>query len=197
MKFLRFQLLIAALIVFAASSAFASYSVDFTINSSTFSGPGYLDLQYGSGLGPASTAQVSNFSADATFGFAGAPILTGDVSGTLPGTVTINNTTGYNDYFHQVTFGNNLQFHVVLDGVAGNTFTLALLGSDGSTSLVTSDANGFATTIDVKAAGITINNNAGGQITATDVTPTPIPAAAWLFGSGLMGLVGIRRRKAA
>jgi hypothetical protein len=27
-----------------------------------------------------------------------------------------------------------------------------------------------------------------------DVTPTPIPAAAWLLGSGLMGLVGIRRR---
>lgn len=28
------------------------------------------------------------------------------------------------------------------------------------------------------------------------VTATPIPAAAWLFGSGLMGLVGMRRRKA-
>jgi len=28
-----------------------------------------------------------------------------------------------------------------------------------------------------------------------DVTPTPIPAAFWLLGSGLMGLAGIRRRK--
>jgi len=27
-----------------------------------------------------------------------------------------------------------------------------------------------------------------------DVTPTPIPAAAWLLGSGLLGLVGIRRK---
>lgn len=27
-----------------------------------------------------------------------------------------------------------------------------------------------------------------------DVTPTPIPAAAWLLGTGLLGLVGIRRR---
>jgi hypothetical protein len=27
-----------------------------------------------------------------------------------------------------------------------------------------------------------------------DATPTPIPAAAWLLGSGLMGLVGIRRK---
>ncbi|NVN90131.1 MAG: VPLPA-CTERM sorting domain-containing protein [Desulfuromonadales bacterium] len=28
-----------------------------------------------------------------------------------------------------------------------------------------------------------------------DYTPTPIPAAAWLLGSGLMGLAGIRRKK--
>ena len=27
-----------------------------------------------------------------------------------------------------------------------------------------------------------------------NVTPTPIPAAAWLFGSGLVGLVGFRRK---
>lgn len=27
-----------------------------------------------------------------------------------------------------------------------------------------------------------------------DVTPTPIPAAAWLLGSGLLGLAGVRRR---
>jgi hypothetical protein len=30
--------------------------------------------------------------------------------------------------------------------------------------------------------------------TAT-VTPTPIPAAAWLLGSGLMGLLGFRRKE--
>jgi len=28
-----------------------------------------------------------------------------------------------------------------------------------------------------------------------EATPTPIPAAFWLLGSGLMGLVGVRRRK--
>jgi uncharacterized protein len=30
---------------------------------------------------------------------------------------------------------------------------------------------------------------------ASDATPTPIPAAAWLLGSGLLGLVGIRRKQ--
>lgn len=29
-----------------------------------------------------------------------------------------------------------------------------------------------------------------------ETTPTPVPAAAWLLGSGLLGLVGLRRRQA-
>jgi hypothetical protein len=32
------------------------------------------------------------------------------------------------------------------------------------------------------------------EFTAANATPTPLPAAAWLLGSGLLGLVGIRRR---
>jgi hypothetical protein len=30
-----------------------------------------------------------------------------------------------------------------------------------------------------------------------NITPVPVPAAVWLFGSGLLGLVGIARRKKA
>lgn len=39
----------------------------------------------------------------------------------------------------------------------------------------------------------------GGELSATGVTTsvTPIPAAVWLFGSGLVGLVGLRRRNIA
>lgn len=40
--------------------------------------------------------------------------------------------------------------------------------------------------------------NAGAGITAdatTSVSAVPIPAAAWLFGSGLIGLIGLARRK--
>ncbi|MBF0236033.1 MAG: VPLPA-CTERM sorting domain-containing protein, partial [Desulfamplus sp.] len=29
----------------------------------------------------------------------------------------------------------------------------------------------------------------------TNITPTPVPAAVWLFGSGLVGLAAFRRRK--
>lgn len=30
----------------------------------------------------------------------------------------------------------------------------------------------------------------------TDVAAVPVPAAVWLFGSALMGLAGMRRKKA-
>jgi len=30
-----------------------------------------------------------------------------------------------------------------------------------------------------------------------ETTVIPVPAAVWLFGSGLLGLIGIARRKAA
>lgn len=41
---------------------------------------------------------------------------------------------------------------------------------------------------------ITFSN---GSVLSIDATPTvvPVPAAVWLFGSGLLGLVGIARRK--
>ena len=36
-----------------------------------------------------------------------------------------------------------------------------------------------------------------GTVLAVDSTIVPVPAAVWLFGSGLLGLAGIARRKAA
>lgn len=47
--------------------------------------------------------------------------------------------------------------------------------------------NGFATN----------NNDDLGFITYMNVSQVPLPAAVWLFGSGLIGLVGMARRKKA
>lgn len=43
------------------------------------------------------------------------------------------------------------------------------------------------------------NLGTNGMLTysAAGTNPVPVPAAAWLFGSGLLGLVGVARRKAA
>lgn len=34
-----------------------------------------------------------------------------------------------------------------------------------------------------------------GNTLAVDLAPIPVPAAAWLFGSGIVGLIGVARRK--
>lgn len=42
-----------------------------------------------------------------------------------------------------------------------------------------------------------INIGSGNSMHVTSVSNIPIPAAVWLFGSGLLGLVGVARRKKA
>jgi len=44
---------------------------------------------------------------------------------------------------------------------------------------------------------INFDIGSGNSLTVTQVSTVPVPAAAWLFGSGLMGLVGFARRKKA
>jgi hypothetical protein len=198
MKRHMIKLLVIAVIMFAATSAFADYSYNFDVNTSTISGPGYLELTFspGSYTGAAS-AVTSNFTFDGTL--AGAPQLTGAVAGALPGSVTINNTTSWNDYYQQVDFGNNIKFTLNLSGAtAGNSFGLSFWGADGITPLLSNDAvNGFASTVALGQSGdVTLTDYSSGQVTVQGGV-TPIPAAAWLLGSGLMGLAGIRRKMAA
>ncbi|MFV9616891.1 MAG: VPLPA-CTERM sorting domain-containing protein, partial [Gammaproteobacteria bacterium] len=52
----------------------------------------------------------------------------------------------------------------------------------------------FETAVGSNIYEITFSN---GLVTSIDAVPTvvPVPAAAWLFGSGLLGLVGVARRK--
>jgi len=41
------------------------------------------------------------------------------------------------------------------------------------------------------------NSYYGWAVRSGDVSAVPVPAAMWLFGSGLLGLVGVARRKSA
>jgi hypothetical protein len=57
----------------------------------------------------------------------------------------------------------------------------------------TTYGNGNAATVYFNIPGAN-----GGSVLAVDVVPAvPVPAAAWLFGSGLLGLVGVARRRRA
>ena len=204
MNFMKIKLLVIALIMFAASSAFASLGYDVTVDTSSLIGTtGYLYLEYTTGNNntATSTATVQNFASDGTLGATVVSTIPNGgkyVTGTLPGAVSFtsgNSDAETSDYTQAITFGNSLYFNVLLPTGAATT-----AGSNLSLWLsANADGSGPLKTIDGMLLDISLN--ADGTATAvvadagTTANPTPIPAAAWLLGSGLMGLVGLRRRK--
>lgn len=205
MKFMKIKLLIIAVIMFAASSAFASLSYEVTVNTSSLAGDtGYLYLQYEGINAVASTATVSNFVTDGSLGAQDTvDVVNGSaVTGTLPGSVALANTNSVNDYNHAITFGNSLSFLVSFASTPGtpaggaSTFSLGLFSDAlGTNPLLNTNGGNYAGTVVL----VNLNNDGTTSASSLDITttatPTPIPAAAWLLGSGLMGLAGIRRRK--
>jgi hypothetical protein len=195
MNFLKIKLLVIAVIMFAASSAFASLSYNVSVDTSAYNTTnGYLFFTYIPVNALDSTATVSNFQTDfSRLAFSPETQIdatAGNVTGQLPGSVTFKNLGGMNDYTHGITFGKPLSFDLTLanaaNGSAIGTSTFSLILQDSNfndlAKLFTVDLNANGT-----ATPVVLDNS-------TTVTPTPIPAAAWLLGSGLMGLVGLRRR---
>ena len=202
MRLLKITLLITAVMLFAASAAFASLSYDITVDTSSLSGTdGYLYLQYIPVANAVnSSATLSNFLTDGTLGSQSLNVVNGAaVTGTLPGSVVFLNANGINDYNHAIHFGNGLSFNLVLDSanfgapsVGSSTFSLGLFSDEfGMTPLVTSDGTFLSVSL-MNDGTATAQVFANG--TTANASPTPIPAAAYLFGSGLLGLVGIRRK---
>lgn len=74
--------------------------------------------------------------------------------------------------------------NLVWNGVYGSTYTL-----DYHATVPTGDPSGFG--------GVQYALHLEGTVSAASQPPAvPVPAAAWLLGSGLVGLVGVARRKA-
>jgi len=62
------------------------------------------------------------------------------------------------------------------------------------------DTDQSDTTTDIQSSGYLTEIYTGwtqvGPMTSFQVSAVPVPAAVWLFGSGLLGLIGVARRKA-
>ena len=205
-------MLIIALLLGAVGSAFADgVTYDVTVDTSSISGTsGSLDFQFDSGpfTSQAASLQILGFTTDGTLG---ASVLTGDVTGNLPGTVLFDNGTSYNDYFTGFTYGTTLSFSVNLfgpavdapDGVStsGSVFAFSMFSdAAGSVPVLTSDqVNGFALVTDINLDGSTTLANNSAQTTATQEggsvpTPEPSSLALMLGGTGLLGLLMMRKR---
>jgi len=207
MKFIKLQLLVIALLVFAAGSAFAS-TFGVSVDTSSLNGQqGFLYLQYDpANTSVNSTATVYGFTTNGTLGAQDTTdVLNGSaVAGTLPATVVFTSSSASdasqtNDYLHAITFGNTITFDLSLantspfvsSGYTGKSgFSLSLFGADSTTPLLT--ASGTLLTVSLVDDGTVSTQILANQ---AQVVPTPIPAALWLLGSGLTGLGMIRRKK--
>ena len=177
----------------AQAGAEPTYHVD--LDTSAMGGAGKLDFSFLS-LGNWSGAQATldNFSGD----FVGPAELSGDVSGTIPGTVNFGNGSANNELVQKVNLGGTFGFDASFlpaGGTPGTTFSVALfdanapVGADGKlvSVLLQPDATGDQR-ITVSAA----NPSAA-------VTPLPEPDAPLLMAIGLtaMGLIARRRQESA
>jgi hypothetical protein len=183
-----------------------------SVNTASITGTvGSLDFNFNPGplATQAASLQILGFSSNGTLG--GSPVLTGDVSGALPLTLTFDNETGFNDYFEGFTFGTDLDFEVSLygpalsspDGVStsGSTFAFSMFSdAAGTTPALTSDTSeGFAVTVDVNLDGSTTLDNFSSQTTVAQKgmggVPEPGPLPLIGLGIGLCIASRVRMRR--
>jgi hypothetical protein len=203
----------------AAPAAFAD-EIQYTITvdtSSQFANYGYLEMQFNASSSPTqlAIADVTNFSTD---GFLNPADPNNDeindVSGQLPGTVSFDNGTSYNDYFEGITFGHSITFDLDLSGPAisspngdgGGTFTLDFLNSGISQYLFTDDPTNDVPVLTVNlnedgsTTGATYSsvNNGAPVVTLsgpTVISPIPEPSAVLVLASGLVAIEMARRKR--
>jgi hypothetical protein len=95
MKLLKVKLLVIAALMVTANSAFASYEVDFSVDTSSLvNTAGHIDFQFnpGNDFMGAATTSITNYTPSVSL--IGAPMLTGSAYNSLPGTVIISNIDG-------------------------------------------------------------------------------------------------------
>jgi hypothetical protein len=197
---MRTIMLAAAVAVLAPAGAITNRV---TVNTSAINGTsGFLDFDFAPGNDSQSAfVTIANFSPGDSL--TGVPQVNGSVTGTLLGTLTIDNSTQFNDYFQAFNYGTSIQFLLTFDGTAltapdgvstsGSTFAFGMFDSTGSNPLLTTDPNGNTFTVNVNLDGSTTittfpSDGNGGPPAATVVAETPEPSYFLLVALLLAGM---------
>jgi hypothetical protein len=197
------SLLLVAVLLGVAWAASADVVDVVTVNTSSISGDaGSLDFQFNPGplVSEPATLQILNFASDGTLNPPAFP--TGDVTGTLPGTLSFDNLTAFNDYFEDFTYGTTLSFDVSISSVAGGTsgsaFAFSMFSDPaGSIPVLTTDTtDGFAATIDLNLDGSTTVNGFSTQTTVEPAASTvPEPSSVVFLGTIIAWFATLRFRQ--
>ncbi len=207
-------------VVFLLSSAFtpAPVRADLVFNVSVDTSAlsmqtGNLDFQFNPGDASAAAATASVTAFQTSGGTLEQPAaLTGDATGSLPGTLTLMNDQIYNDVFQGFTFGTGFSFTVTLSGPAtlgpggttGSAFAVSLYAADGVTPLLTTDPSGSVATIDLNPNGTSsvftfaqsaIDSTAVAAVTPAAAVPEPPSFMIALLAAACLGLARVCRSR--
>jgi hypothetical protein len=164
-----------------------------SVDTSSLAGMGgNLDFQFAPGVPtplPA-TATIYGFTGGAV---SGAPTTFGSVTGSLPGSLIIDNSAA-GDYFQPFTYGDSLSFTLVITEMpnpvlGGNTFAFSMF--DSATPLhpmlTTNLVDGFAFEVFTPTVIVNFSHQ------TTLIVAVPEPASGALLLLGIAGAFGLRR----
>lgn len=158
-------------------------------NASNAHAPGAVKAIFTSALGTTDNANLSGKILTPLINYENGLNAEINTGGVLNGLTTATVVTGTGLYSTAATTKYGLLGAADYSTLGSTPVQLFGLTGNNTTSTLQSYILG---TVTLDASGVlTFTGNGGGS-------PVPLPAAVWLFGSGLMGLVGVsRRRKAA
>jgi hypothetical protein len=145
---------------------------------------------------PPNSVTVFDFASDGTLGTT--IVLTGDVTGALPGLVTIGDTTGFNEYLQDIALGTFLTFRFdttgnpadIGAGSSADAFSFFLLDPQTGLSLVpTSDPTGAGSLLLYSIGELEPLQVFSESVQAIEVpSSAPEPGGLALVVAGLLGL---------
>jgi hypothetical protein len=186
--------LLALALAGGANMACAGQMVHFTVDTTSLTGSGYLDLTFAAlaGATPA-TATLTHF----TGAFDAAALPTGDVGGDIGTQVTFGNGQTFNELLQAVSFGGLLGFDAAFDSAPGGA-----IGTGFGIALVNAALDNYVPGTSGNIASIDLVPGAPAKVwtDAAFVTATPVPEPAGLpvFATGcVLAVLVMQRRRAS